>query len=185
MTSSPPGDSGILPKLGNLKLYFRVLFLSPNTVRQLTLSISSISVTLKRFISYDRILADTGLTEYSIVGTPLNSGPFYEPKHIWTVSAMVTIEQWRALGAIFGECDRLRRTQGNYSITVDDSIQDFIEQGTRTRALAAGGTQTYFTGGVAYQARFYARMFEPKSQWQKNQLYPYVTSFVLRELDKA
>ncbi|MEH2201179.1 hypothetical protein [Nostoc sp.] len=154
-------------------------------MRQLALSISGISVTLKRFVSYDRLLADTGQTEYSIVGTPLDSGPFYEPKHIWTISAMVTIEQWRALGAIFGECDRLRRTQGNYSIIVDDSIQDFIEQGAGTRAIAAGGTRTYFTGGVSYPARFYARMFEPKSQWQRNQLYPYVASFVLRELDKA
>lgn len=154
-------------------------------MRQLTLSISSISVTLKRFVSYDRILADTGTTEYSIVGTPLDSGPVYEPKHIWTISAMVTYEQWYAIGAIFGECDRLRRTQGNYRIIVDDSIQDFVEQGARTRVLAPGGTQTSFTGGVAYPARFYARMFEPKSQWQKNGLYPYVASFVLRELDKA
>lgn len=154
-------------------------------MRQLTLSISSISVTLKRFVSYDRIPADTGQTEYSIVGTPLDSGPVYEPKHIWTISAMVTIEQWRALGAIFGECDRLRRTQGNYRITVDDSIQDFIEQQYRSRALVPGGEQKYFTGGVSYPARFHARMFEPKSQWQKNQLYPYVASFVLRELDKA
>jgi hypothetical protein len=154
-------------------------------VRQLTLSINSISVTLKRFVSYDRILADTGQTEYSIVGTPLDSGPVYEPKHIWTISAMVTIEQWRALGAIFGECDRLRRTQGNYRIIVDDSIQDFIEQQYRSRAIVAGGTQTSFTGGVSYPARFYARMFEPKSQWQRNQLYPYVANFVLRELDKA
>ncbi|MBN3875237.1 hypothetical protein [Nostoc sp. JL23] len=154
-------------------------------MRQLTLSISSISVILKRFVSYDRIPATTGETDYSIVGASLDSGPVYEPKHIWTISAMVTTQQWYAIGAIFGECDRLRRTQGNYRITVDDSIQDFVEQGARTRAIASGGAQTNFTGGVAYPARFYARIFEPKSQWQKNQLYPYVASFVLRELDKA
>ncbi|MEH1976073.1 MAG: hypothetical protein V7L02_23240 [Nostoc sp.] len=154
-------------------------------MRQLTLSISSTSVTLKRFVSYDRILADTGQTEYSIVGTPLDSGPVYEPKHIWTISAMVTYEQWFAIGAIFGECDRLRRQQDNYRITVDDSIQDFVEQQYRSRALVPEGEQKYFTGGVAYPARFYARMFEPKSQWQRNQLYPYVANFVLRELDKA
>lgn len=154
-------------------------------MRQLTLSISGISVTLKRFMSYDRILADTGQTEYSITGAPLDSGPVYEPKHIWTISAMVTLQEWHGINAIFGECDRLRRTQGNYRITVDDSIQDFIEQGTRTRAITSGGTEIVFTGGVAYPARFYARMLEPKSQWQRNGLYPYTTSFVLRELDKA
>ncbi|MFN6572375.1 hypothetical protein [Dendronalium sp. ChiSLP03b] len=154
-------------------------------MRQLTLTIGDISTTLKRFTSYDRTLADTGVTDYSIVGTPLDSGPVHEPKHIWTISAMVTLEQWLALGAIFGECDRLRREQGNYRILVEDSIQDFIEQGTRTRAIAAGGSETTFTGGVAYPAKFYARMFEPRSQWQVNQLYPYVASFVLRELDKV
>ena len=154
-------------------------------MRQLTLSISGISVTCKRFVSYDRILADTGATEYSIVGTPLDSGSVYEPKHIWTIGAMVTLEQWYGIGAIFGECDRLRRQQGNYRITVDDSIQDFIEQGYKSRALVPGGEQKYFTGGVAYPARFYARMFEPKSQWQRNGVYPYVANFVLRELDKA
>ncbi|MBN3951941.1 MAG: hypothetical protein HWQ38_37945 [Nostoc sp. NMS7] len=154
-------------------------------MRQLTLSISGISVTLKRFVSYDRTLADTGQTEYSISGASLDSGPVYEPKHIWTVSASVTLSQWWAIGAIFGECDRLRRTQGNYNIIVDDSIQDFIEQGYRSRGLAIGGVQAYFPGGVAYSARFYARMLEPKSRDQANGVYPYVASFVLRELDKA
>ncbi|MEH2182901.1 hypothetical protein [Nostoc sp.] len=58
-------------------------------MRQLTLSISGILVTLKRFVSYDRVPADTGQTEYSIVvGILLNSGPVYEPKYIWTISPM-------------------------------------------------------------------------------------------------
>lgn len=154
-------------------------------MRQLTLSFDTLTVTFKRFGSYDRPLAGTGETDYSIVGAPLDSGPVYEPKHIWTVSAHCTYEQWYALGAIFTKSDKVRRDQGNYRITVDDSIEYFREYGTRTRAIAPGGTQTNFTGGVAYPARFYARMFEPKNQWQQNQLYPYIASFVLRELDKA
>ncbi|MFB2769828.1 hypothetical protein ACE1AT_11145 [Pelatocladus sp. BLCC-F211] len=154
-------------------------------MKSLTLTIDTLSVSLTRFTNYERVLADTGQTEYSIVGTPLDSGPVYEPKHIWTVSAMVTYDQWHTLNGIFALCDSLRRNQGNYRITVDDSIQDFIETGTRTRSLTSGGSETIFTGGVSYPARFYARMFEPKSQWQRNRYYPYIAGFVLRELDKV
>lgn len=153
-------------------------------MRQLTLTISGISVTLTKFISYDRTLASTGDTEYSIVGTPLDSGPFYEPKHIWTISAMVTAAERQKLGAIFTKCDSLRRSQGNYRIKVEDSIENFLEDGGRTRALASGGSVASFSGGVEYPAGFYARMFEPKYQWQRNGVYPYIASFVLRELDK-
>ncbi|MHC5779317.1 hypothetical protein [Nostoc sp.] len=71
-------------------------------MRQLTLSISSISVTLKRFVSYDRTLADTGQTEYSISGAPLDSGPVYEPKHSWAISASVTLPQWWAIRTMWG-----------------------------------------------------------------------------------
>lgn len=153
-------------------------------MRQLVLTTSGISVTLKKFTAYDRTLASTGDTEYSIVGTPLDSGPFYEPKHIWAISAIVTDTERRKLAAIFTKCDSLRRAQGNYRITVEDSIENFIEDGGRTRALASGGGVTSFSGGVEYPAAFYARMFEPKYQWQRNRVYPYIASFVLRELDK-
>ncbi|MBD2771178.1 hypothetical protein [Iningainema tapete] len=154
-------------------------------MRQLTLSIAELSVTLSRFTAYDRNTPETGQTEYSIVGTPLDSGPVYEPKHIWVASAMVTWEEWHALGAIFQKSDSLRRNISNYRILVEDSVQNFVEHGARTRAIATGGSEATFPGGVAYPAQFYARMFEPKSQWQRNGLYPYVASFTLRELDKV
>ncbi|MBD2489009.1 hypothetical protein [Aulosira sp. FACHB-615] len=154
-------------------------------MRQLTLSIDSLTCTLKRFTQYDRTTADTGQTEYSIVGTPLDSGPVYEPKLIWSVGAMVSYEQWFSLNAIFHKSDKIRRDQGNYRILVEDSIENFTESGTRTRGLATGGSETTFPGGVNYPASFYCRMFEPKSQWQRNQQYPYIASFTLRELDKT
>lgn len=150
-------------------------------MRQLTLTFGSAIVTLRRFITYDRTVADTGQTEYSIAGTPLDSGPVYEPKLIWTIGAMVTWEDWYTLGVVFRESDRTRRQQGNYRITIDDSVENFIEA-TKTRALVPGGVQVSFPGGVAYPARFYARMFEPQSQWQRNTQYPYIATFTLREL---
>ena len=154
-------------------------------MRSLTLSINTLSVTLDRFTAYDRILADPGQIEYAVVGTPLDSGPQYEPKMVWTVSAMVTWEEWHTLGAIFLSSDSLRRQNGNYRVLVQDSVQNFIESGIRTRAIAIGGTEETFPGGTAYPAQFYCRMFEPKSQWQRNGLYPYIASFTLRELDKV
>ncbi|MBD2437363.1 hypothetical protein [Nostoc sp. FACHB-110] len=153
-------------------------------MRQLTLSIDSLTVTLKKFTQYDRTIPDTGQTEYSIVGTPLDSGPVYEPKFIWSIGAMVSWEEWFAINAIFNRSDKLRRSQGNYRILIEDSIENFTESGTRTRGLASGGSETVFDGGVSYPACFYARMFEPKSQWQRNGQYPYIASFTLRELDK-
>lgn len=152
-------------------------------MRNLTLTIDGLTATLNRFISYERVLADTGQTEYSIVGTPLDTGSVYEPKHVWTVSAMVTYEQWFALAAIFRKSDNLRRQQGNYRILLEDSVENFVEVGERTRAIARFGNKVNFAGGTAYPAAFYTRMFEPKSQWQRNQLYPYIASFTLRELD--
>ena len=130
-------------------------------------------------------MADTGQVEYSIVGTPLDSGPAHEPKYIWTVSTLVTWEEWHTLGAIFSKCDRLRRASGSYRILVEDSVQEVIEYGPRTRGLASGGTETTGVWGVAYPAQFYARMLEPKSQYLTNGVYPYIASFTLRELDKV
>ncbi|WP_414755548.1 hypothetical protein [Anabaena sp. CCY 9910] len=136
------------------------------TSRYLQLSISGTTVQLRKFAEYNRAIADTGQTEYSIAGTPLDSGPAYEPKRIWTVSAMATMAQWQDLMRIFAECDRLRRDNGNYRIALEDRIEQVVSN-----------------TGVASWGSFYVRMFEPRSQHQRNQLYPYIISFVLRELD--
>jgi hypothetical protein len=132
----------------------------------LRLAISGISVDLTRFASYERQFADTGQTEYSINCTPLDSGPAYAPKRIWNVSVHVTIDQWTKVMRIFAECDGLRRDDGNYRISIIDKIEPTVSS----------------DGGLS-SGPFYARMFEPRSQYQRNGLYPYVISFVLRELD--
>ncbi len=151
----------------------------------LSLSLNGLTVTFTQFTNYDRTLAETGQTEYAIAGTPLDSGPAYEPKHIWSVGAVTTIEQWHSLYAIYLQSDSLRRTGQNYRILIDDNNQELIESGTKTRSLANGGTVTTFSGGVAYPAQFYARLFEPKSQKTYNGIYPYIVTFTLRELDKV
>ncbi|MBR8832980.1 MAG: hypothetical protein DSM106950_02770 [Stigonema ocellatum SAG 48.90 = DSM 106950] len=49
------------------------------------LTIGSLSVSFNQFTNYERILAETGQTEYAIAGTPLDSGSAYEP---WKVSTL-------------------------------------------------------------------------------------------------
>jgi hypothetical protein len=64
----------------------------PNT---LNLSIATYNLDISVFSAqggYDRRLIDTGETEYSIYGTPLDSGTFYDPKHIWTISPRRSIK---------------------------------------------------------------------------------------------
>ncbi len=155
-----------------------------HAMKTLDLSISSFSVQLSKFTQYERLTPDTGQTEYSIAGTPLDSGPVYEPKHLWNVTAMVTWAQYSILHAIFQESDSRRRNQQDYRILVGDRIQNYVEVGSRTRGIAPGGTEVNIGGAIAYPAQFHARMFEPRAEFQRNSYLPYQVSFVLRELDK-
>jgi hypothetical protein len=154
-------------------------------MRRYNLSIGDLSVPLTRFESFpERKLANTGETNYSIIGTPVDDGPYYEPKHIWSAIAEVTQEEYRLLWAIFKYSDGLRRNQGNYRITLDDTLEPFIEYGARTRAIVPGQPEVNFSGWVEYPARFYVRMFEPTARFQRNTVYPWRVSFTLKELDK-
>lgn len=153
--------------------------------KTLTLSIDSYAVVIDTFAQngYERTRADTGETEYSIWGTPLDSGPFFEPKFIWIISCYLSKEEWIKLNAIFSLSDKRRRQMQNYRITINDYIEEIIEDSPRTRAVASGGSVNTAGNSVYYPAKFYARMFEPKST-QQGGLKLYLTSFTLKELDK-
>lgn len=153
--------------------------------KTLTLSIDSYTVTIATFAQngYERTHADTGETEYSIWGAPLDSGTFFEPKFIWAIQCYLSKEDWIKLNAIFSLSDKKRRAQQNYRITINDYIEEIIEDSPRTRAVASGGSVSNLGNSVYYPARFYVRIFEPKSSQQAG-LKPYLASFTLKELDK-
>jgi hypothetical protein len=151
--------------------------------KKLILSIEDISIAIAFFNNdgYER-LAEGGDTEYSIFGTPADTGNMYEPKHIWNVGCFMTSEELAQLQRVFSRSDELRRQLGNYRITLEDNVQEFIEA-SRTRAMATGGQVLDYSGIVAYPAKFYVRMLNPKTKiiggYKK-----YSVQFTLKELDK-
>lgn len=152
--------------------------------KTLKLSIDNTSIAIANFSSdgYERLLAENGDTEYSIYGTPADTGNFHEPKHIWNVGCFMTSQEMARLQQIFVTSDELRRQLGNYRITLEDNIQEFIEK-TRTRAIATGGQMLDYGGVVSYPAKFYVRMLNPKIKIIGG-YKRYSVQFTLKELDK-
>lgn len=157
----------------------------------ITLSIDSLSVSIGEDAGlglwlpngYERQPQPTGEQEYALNGTPIDDGPLYESKQLWTLQAFVTIEQWRLIKLIWMRSERKRRTLQDYSIVLDDYVTPWIEDVAQTRAIAPGGTVTALTEGCSYPARFTARMFEPKDEHSKSAFYPYIIKMVLKELE--
>jgi hypothetical protein len=156
----------------------------PNT---LNLSIATYNLDISVFSAqggYDRRLIDTGETEYSIYGTPLDSGTFYDPKHIWTISCFLTKEEYQALQAIFSYHDKHRRSQQDYRITLRDRIEQYTESAsTPSRGVVPGGVVTTVGSSISYPASFYVRMFSPAAVIQAG-LRSRLATFTLKELDR-
>lgn len=160
--------------------------------RTLTLSIDSFSLSLgdrahSQFAQggYERLLASTGETEYSLFGAPVSDGTLYEAKHVWTIAAYVGVEQWRVLWAIFQRSERHRRNQQDYRIYASDQIQPYVEDAIAPTRQPAGEIVAIPGGGIAYPATFAVRMFEPKAEETSNLRYRYLARFVLKELDRV
>lgn len=153
--------------------------------KKLILSIDGTSIAIALFNSdgYERLLAENGDTEYSIFGTPADTGNMHEPKHIWNIGCFLTNEELAKLQKVFSRSDELRRQLGNYRITLEDNIQEFMEA-TRTRALATGGQILDYGGVIAYPAKFYVRMLNPKTKITGSSYKRYSLQFTLKELDK-
>jgi hypothetical protein len=157
--------------------------------RTLVLSIDAFSLTLSRFAQsgYERILGETGTTEYSLFGSAVDDGSLFEAKQVWTIQTYVSIEQWRILWAIFQRSERHRRNQGDYRIRISDYVLPYVEDATTPSRLVAedGAITSIDGGGIAYPAVYSCRMFEPKAEEIGNTQYRYLARFVLKELDRV
>jgi hypothetical protein len=163
-------------------------------LRTLILSIDTFNLTLgdrtfSRFAQggYERVLGETGTTEYSLLGSPIDDGNLYEGKFVWTLQTYVAIEQWRILWAIFQRSERYRRNQQDYRIRISDYVLPYIEDAeTPSRLVAEDGITTPIGGGgIAYPAVYSCRMFEPKAEETGSLQYRYLARFVLKELDRV
>jgi hypothetical protein len=155
----------------------------------LKLILDSFSVDLIRFAEngYERIFAQTGDTTYSLLGTAIDDGGHHEPKHLWTIGAVCTQEQWQIINAIFQRQERNRRNQQDYSILIHDTIQYYNEDIpiASRQPVPLSQLQLIPGGGVRYFAQFKARMFEPTATIGSNQKFPYSVRFVLKETDRV
>lgn len=127
----------------------------------LQLDLGSLSVTIDRFVGekYPRVHIDTGSTEYSMYGNLIGYGRAVEEPHMWTVEALVTMEEAEILTAMYWEHSRLKRIKSVPDVTVTDTTFVFTERSPRTRAKAASpfDTETTFaTSYVKYYAQYYA-----------------------------
>ncbi|MBW4421771.1 MAG: hypothetical protein KME13_21555 [Myxacorys californica WJT36-NPBG1] len=160
--------------------------------RTLTLSIDAFSLALgdrtsSRFAQggYERILGETGTTEYSLFGNAISDGSLFEAKFVWTIQTYLGVEQWRVLWAIFARAERHRRNQEDSRIYLSDTIQHYVEDEIAPTRQAAGPITTIAGGGIAYPAVFAVRMFEPKAEETGSLQYRYLARFVLKELDRV
>lgn len=150
---------------------------------QFTLAISSMSVVIDEFISYDRYEPeeDSGKVEYNPSGTDVVDGPFYEPHLIWAISALLTQAQWEALDRIKREQEYLRRSPPGtgFEIILQDEYRLFQERSPRTRANL--GTVITVGSYVQYYAEFNVWLTSLKVQ-ESGALY--TASLGLNELGK-
>lgn len=142
----------------------------------LILTLGSISVTLDAFTEENlpRLPIYEAEGGYTVAGYPRQKGPYYAPKHLWRVGALVTDDsstpattKYRALCCLWEEADYRRRTNAAPWIELQDLTQPFRERSARTRSTCPSPNNTVLTvtyGSLIYQeyfARFWVRFASP------------------------
>lgn len=61
--------------------------------------------------------------EYSIFGAVIGDGPFYAPKHIWTITVALEEDEMRRLMDIYYTFDTARRSSPNAYVMINDTNQ--------------------------------------------------------------
>lgn len=153
----------------------------------LILTYEDLTLTLREWISpggYSRKPQPSGDVEYSLYGAPIDDGPVYEAKFLWTLNCLTSAAQWRTLQRMFRRSELNRGLAQPYAVTVADYIDPYCEDGpARTRAIAPGGlVLNEADGGISYPALYNARIFEPGAQ--KAGIY-YQVSLTLKELESV
>jgi hypothetical protein len=97
----------------------------------ITLTLDGITVTFNKFLDQKlprTIITPTPQIEYSLFGTPLGSGGYFNSKYLWTINALITEEEETNLNIIYKEFERLRITLDDARITLEDTNQKVQER---------------------------------------------------------
>jgi hypothetical protein len=125
----------------------------------IALNISGIDLTLTRFTGTElpRVPVATGQVSYTATGVATGSGVAYEPKHLWTINALLTQDEANLLSLIWREHDRLRRALQPADIWVIDFTEEFSERIPRTRVLAPGTIERLYPAINPTHAFYYPK----------------------------
>ncbi|QSJ14601.1 hypothetical protein JYQ62_22135 [Nostoc sp. UHCC 0702] len=149
------------------------------------LEISSISVEITKFTApkFPRArIEPLPKLDYSIDGASLGSGPYFEPKYLWTINCNLTPDESILVETIYFEFDYLRRKLQPAEVTLTDKTLRYTERKPRTRDIAVGTDETYIGNThTAYFAKFKCWFIQPP-EFEEKGVYN-SASFSLQEAD--
>ncbi len=122
----------------------------------LTIVVGSLSLSIPRFAGNrePRTRIDGPGLEYSLNGNPINTGIFYEPKHLYEFEFRGLTAEKRIIERQYAFW--LRSPKPRPLIVIHDYVKPIVEN-SQTRALASGATLNSIaapSGWVEYFARF-------------------------------
>ncbi len=152
----------------------------------LELSIAGVSVTFNKFTNtdYPRIRVTPATLEYSAHGTPALAGTYYEPKHLWSFTALCDRTQKNLLQAIYAEFDYRRRNLFDADILLLDRTELLVERAPQSRAIVPDSIiDTIASGYICYHAQFKSAITDGPKFTEQGKLN--VVSLTLAETVKA
>ena len=123
-----------------------------STEGTINLTLGSYSLSISRFSgnTLPRRPDSSSLIEYSAYGTPIESGPAYDPKRSrWPIEAELTADELIILQRMLA----LYASTPGSGIQLDDFTYQYVEKSPRTRAIATGSA-TDDSVTTSYWGRF-------------------------------
>lgn len=101
--------------------------------------------------------------EYSNNGASIEDGPIFATRYLWTINAVLDVEETELLQAIYSESDyRRRKILPNTTITLTDNLQRLVERPPRTKPLAPNATEIAVgSNQIKYFAVFQTKIIQP------------------------
>jgi len=121
----------------------------------ITTAAGTSTITLDKIIAMPIEAAITTAVNYSVVGTPIANGNYYDGRILWTGGQfLITPDEYQTMLGLVRRQESQRREGLDFAITFDNVLYPFIDPSTtRTRAIAFGGVTNNADGTISYYAR--------------------------------